>query len=309
MFWRFGGYANISTLDSILDKPDVTLEELLDESDLIQELKQHNTKLVEYLRDEKILRRLLEYVIAPKPEPPAAGSSTSNSEKQQQQQEEEKKPGDEDEDSMAAAPTLLQQRRSEEDREKEEKTRLKYAFVSCEVLSSEAWSIVESLMMNQDHLRMFWKFLERPPPLDPLQASYFTKVNETLLDKKTEEMMAFIKSVDGIVPNILRHVDCPMIMDLLLKIISMEKCEGGAGIVDVGVPCDADSHDGANNIRLDSGYMIKTSSHSCYPSSPTNTQHRHKPPVVISSRRSLPYPPTLHRMSNPALDRTTSLAS
>ena len=69
MFWRFGGYASISTLDSILDKPDVTLEELLDESDLIQELKQHNTKLIEYLREDKVLQKLLEYVVAPRLEP------------------------------------------------------------------------------------------------------------------------------------------------------------------------------------------------------------------------------------------------
>src|SRR5260370_29812662 len=68
----FGGYANISTIDTILDKPDATLEELLDESDLIQELKQHNTKLIEYLREDKILERLLEYVVAPKPEPSPA---------------------------------------------------------------------------------------------------------------------------------------------------------------------------------------------------------------------------------------------
>lgn len=211
MFWRFGGYANISTLDTILEKPDVTLEELLDESDLIQELKQHNSKLIEFLRDEKVLRRLLEYVIAPKPPKP-----------------EEKK---EEPDLDGDAEDLL-----EADRDKEEKTRLKYAYVSTEVLSSEAWSLLESLMENIGHLRMFWSFLERTPPLDPLQASYFTKVNETLLDKKTEEMMAFIKSVDGIVPNLLKHVDCPMIMDLLLKIISMEKFEGGAGIVDVCLP-------------------------------------------------------------------------
>ena len=59
MFWRFGGYANVSTIDTLLDKPEVTLEELLDESDLIQELKQHNTKLIEYLREDKILERLL----------------------------------------------------------------------------------------------------------------------------------------------------------------------------------------------------------------------------------------------------------
>ena len=64
MFWRFGGYASISTLDSILDKPDVTVEELLDESDLIQELKQQNSKLVEFLRDEPVLKKLLDYVTA-----------------------------------------------------------------------------------------------------------------------------------------------------------------------------------------------------------------------------------------------------
>ena len=49
MFWRFGGYANISTIDTILDKPDFQLEDLLEESDLIQELKQHNTKLIKWL--------------------------------------------------------------------------------------------------------------------------------------------------------------------------------------------------------------------------------------------------------------------
>ncbi|KAA8911040.1 extragenic suppressor of kinetochore protein 1 [Sphaerosporella brunnea] len=212
MFWRFGGYANISTLDTILEKPDVTLEELLDESDLIQELKQHNTKLLEFLRDEKVLRRLLEYVIAPKPAslPPPSP----------------KKDGQPDDEYDGDRMEL------EAEREKGEKARLKYSFVACEVLSSEAWSLLESLMQNTEHLRMFWGFLERSPPLDPLQASYFTKVNEVLLDKKTEEMMAFIKSLHGIVPRILKHVDCPMIMDLLLKIISMEKCEGGAGIVD-----------------------------------------------------------------------------
>ena len=67
MFWRFGGYANTSTLDSILEKPDVTLEELLDESDLIQELKAQNAKLIEFLREDKALEKLLKYVLSDKP--------------------------------------------------------------------------------------------------------------------------------------------------------------------------------------------------------------------------------------------------
>lgn len=227
MFWRFGGYANISTLDTILDKPDVTLEELLDDSDLIQELKQCNTKLIEYLRDDNVLRRLLEYVIAPPaPRPDDYGE-------------------DELEEPAVQQRTLSPFKRSKEQKEKSrrqeereewdkaEKARQKNAFIACEVLSSETWSILEALMENQQHLQVFWDFLRREPPLGPAEAGFFTKINETLLDKKTEETLQFIKSLDGIVPAMVRHVDCPMVMDLLLKMISMEKTEGGMGIVDV----------------------------------------------------------------------------
>lgn len=91
-------------------------------------------------------------------------------------------------------------------------------------------------MVNEAYLRDFWEFLKRPAPLDSLQAGYFTKVNEVLFDKKTEEMLEFFKSLQGIVPAMLQHVDNPMVMDLLLKIISLEKVEGGQGIVEVSCP-------------------------------------------------------------------------
>ena len=45
MFWRFG-FSN-STLDALLDKEDVTLEEVMEEEDLLQEAKSLNPKLVE----------------------------------------------------------------------------------------------------------------------------------------------------------------------------------------------------------------------------------------------------------------------
>jgi SIT4-associating protein SAP185/190 len=235
MFWRFGGYANISTLDSILDKPDVTVEELLDESDLIQELKQQNSKLVEFLRDEPILKKLLDYVTAEE-EPEALkekeGEDASKT-------EEESKTGGMPffgrGNARSRSISLSKRNRSDDvetEHEKKEAQRKKYAYVACEVLSSEVWSITEAIMENREHLRQFWQYIHRPAPLDPLQAGYFTKVNEALLDKKTEEMLDFFKSLDGIVPAILQHVDCPMVMDLLLKIISLEKHEGGEGIVD-----------------------------------------------------------------------------
>lgn len=238
MFWRFGGYANISTLDSILDKQDVTVEELLDESDLIQELKQQNSKLIEFLRDEPVLQKLLNYVTADsKPEEDAATDESKEKEEEKADNSSEKtSPGisffGKGKARSRSKSMSKRDADGETEQEKKEARRKKYAYVACEVLSSEVWSITEALVDQQDHLREFWQYLYRPAPLDPLQAGYFTKVNEALLDKKTEEMLAFFKSLDGIVPAMLQHVDCPMVMDLLLKIISLEKQEGGQGIVD-----------------------------------------------------------------------------
>ena len=234
MFWRFGGYANISTIDSVLDKPDVTLEEVLDESDLLQELKQHNTKLIEFLRDDSVFHRLLDYVVsAPLTTP--EDELAEDEEEDEQQGKKETKSAFSPVRSLSLGRSRTERSKRQEarrERQNEEKTRQKHAFVASEILSSDVWSITETLMESRGNLTRLWDFLRHPPTLDPITAGYFTKINETLLDKKTEETLEFIKSQENIVPAMLQHVDCPMIMDLLLKIISMEKTEGGQGIVD-----------------------------------------------------------------------------
>jgi SIT4-associating protein SAP185/190 len=234
MFWRFGGYANISTLDTVLDKPDVTVEDLLDESDLIQELKQQNGKLIEFLRDEPVLKKLLHYVVTD--QPPETADAKQKPDSPKPEEKEERPSGisffGKGKGRSRSKSLSKKDGEGETEQERKEARRKKYAYVSCEVLSSEVWSLTEAVLDQQEALREFWQYMHRPAPLDPLQAGYFTKVNETLLDKKTEEMLAFFKSLDGIVPAMLQHVDSPMVMDLLLKIISLEKHEGGAGIVD-----------------------------------------------------------------------------
>lgn len=225
MFWRFGGYATISTVDTLLDKPDVSLEELLDEAELISELKQHNTKLIEYLREDHILKRLMEYVVAP----PLINENEHADDTDES--DSAARPGDDEPSEEKEKHDLL----DSEDLDRADKQRSKFAYIACEILSSETWSILESIMLNEAYLRDFWDFVKRPAPLDSLQAGYFTKVNEVLFDKKTEEMLDFFKSLTDIIPSILQHVDNPMVMDLLLKIISLEKVEGGQGIVDVSI--------------------------------------------------------------------------
>ncbi|KAJ1018860.1 hypothetical protein NDA16_004664 [Ustilago loliicola] len=62
MFWRFG-FSSVSTLETLLDKPNVTLEDVLDEDDLLQECKSQNQKLINFLRQPRIVKRLMEHVV------------------------------------------------------------------------------------------------------------------------------------------------------------------------------------------------------------------------------------------------------
>ncbi|ORY83228.1 SIT4 phosphatase-associated protein-domain-containing protein [Protomyces lactucae-debilis] len=186
MFWKYGGFGFRETcgIEALLEKPahEVTLEQVLDEEDLLQEIKNHHARLLDYLRQEHIIQRLLQLIIEDYTDDPSKS--------------------------------------------------FKYAFVACEILSCEVWSICETVFEHPRLLEMFWGFLDSEPPLNPLRASYFTKVNEKFLEKKTDEMIPFVQSVPNVLEKILKHSDTSAIMDLLLKIISMEKTEVGAGIVE-----------------------------------------------------------------------------
>lgn len=58
---RFG-FHSASSIDSLLDKDDVSLEAILDQDDLLQECKAQNTRLIDYFSRVDVLQRLLAYV-------------------------------------------------------------------------------------------------------------------------------------------------------------------------------------------------------------------------------------------------------
>lgn len=63
MFWRVPGYSQPSPLEAMLDMDNFTLDELLDESDLIQECKSLNGRLVNFLKEPSTVRSLLNYLV------------------------------------------------------------------------------------------------------------------------------------------------------------------------------------------------------------------------------------------------------
>ncbi|KAJ7878983.1 SIT4 phosphatase-associated protein-domain-containing protein, partial [Mycena olivaceomarginata] len=121
--------------------------------------------------------------------------------------------------------------------EGEERGQFKYPYVATEVLCSEIWSVVETCVNSQDELLFpFWEaVLERSPEdmkTQMVMASHFAKINAVFLSKKPAEMLAFIRAQPDIVERLLRHIETPSFVDLLVRIIQLDEQPGGAGVLE-----------------------------------------------------------------------------
>ncbi|KAG6522171.1 hypothetical protein ZIOFF_019308 [Zingiber officinale] len=67
MFWRIPNLPASSPVELILDKENFTLEELLDEEEIIQECKALNSRLINFLRERAQVEQLLRYIIEDAP--------------------------------------------------------------------------------------------------------------------------------------------------------------------------------------------------------------------------------------------------
>ncbi|ORX53291.1 SAPS-domain-containing protein [Piromyces finnis] len=181
MFWSFAQPTTV--IDDLFNQEDLQLETLLEEDDLLQECKAHNSNLIRYFSNPEIIKKLLNYITNP-PE------------------------------------------------ELDELKKLKYSYLSCEILSCDIWPILDAIMENTDALVDFWKFVDRDEPLEIFQASYFCKVNLVLLQYKLPEMLQFIRGHPDILSKILKHISSSPIAEILLKLISISDREEANGIIE-----------------------------------------------------------------------------
>ncbi|XP_048324155.1 uncharacterized protein LOC107411354 isoform X2 [Ziziphus jujuba] len=68
MFWKLTALSASSPVEAVLDKENFTLEELLDEEEIIQECKALNSRLINFLRDRAQVEQLLRYIVEEPPE-------------------------------------------------------------------------------------------------------------------------------------------------------------------------------------------------------------------------------------------------
>ncbi|XP_042519140.1 serine/threonine-protein phosphatase 6 regulatory subunit 2-like [Macadamia integrifolia] len=68
MFWRMAGLSTASPVETILDKENFSMEELLDEDEIIQECKSLNGRLINFLRERAQVEQLLRFIVEEAPE-------------------------------------------------------------------------------------------------------------------------------------------------------------------------------------------------------------------------------------------------
>jgi len=61
-FWKTFGFQAVSAIDTLLDGGEFTLEQLLDEEEILQETKSQNKKLLDFFVEPTTLKKLVEYI-------------------------------------------------------------------------------------------------------------------------------------------------------------------------------------------------------------------------------------------------------
>uniref|UniRef100_A0A5S6KS02 Protein YIPF5 n=1 Tax=Xenopus tropicalis TaxID=8364 RepID=A0A5S6KS02_XENTR len=151
MFWKFDLHTS-SHVDTLLERENVTLFELLDEEDVLQECKVVNRKLIDYLVQPQHMEELVNCITQ---EP-----------------------------------------------------------------STDVSQINDALGEDESLLKRLYGFLQTNEDLNPLLGSFFSKVMGILINRKTEQIIAFLRQKDDFVSLLLQHIGTSAIMDLLLRLLT-----------------------------------------------------------------------------------------
>ncbi|XP_067123496.1 serine/threonine-protein phosphatase 6 regulatory subunit 3 isoform X2 [Centruroides vittatus] len=171
MFWKFN-LITTSHIETLLNKENVTLKELMDEDDILQECKAQTKKLLDFLSRSEIMDEMVTLIIQEPPE------------------------------------------------DLDEKSRYKYPNIACEILTVDVTQINDALSSDESLLNKLYSFLDTEKPLNPLLASFFSKIIGLLISRKTDAIFEFLKNKEDFVSLVLNHIETSAIMDLLLRLVT-----------------------------------------------------------------------------------------
>jgi hypothetical protein len=74
----------------------------------------------------------------------------------------------------------------------DEKQRFRYSNIACELLTCDVPQLNERLAGSESLLIKLYSFLNTPPPLNPLLASFFSKAMTGLVTRRAEQVLKFV---------------------------------------------------------------------------------------------------------------------
>ncbi|BEJ17191.1 hypothetical protein CspHIS471_0605920 [Cutaneotrichosporon sp. HIS471] len=279
MLWKFG-FASGSTLDKLLSRESPpSVEELLDEQDILAECKAQNSKLVTYLSRDESIQSLLGWVTSGLDDLDTQSEEAENEAYHKALKADDIFPpfkctegplvpagddgnGDDDAGDSQIMPGLGiglgQGFDAPEETDSVDTRRAKYPQIATEILTSELWTIPETIMSHKSTLlEPFWEAVL--PPVEKKRdvalqrererarlifwtnddedrerkreviRGLWMRVNASLLQKRTTEMVRYIQSLPNIIERMVAQIESPAIQDMLARIIQTEE----AGVSDV----------------------------------------------------------------------------
>ncbi|KAH8921466.1 SAPS-domain-containing protein [Atractiella rhizophila] len=231
-FWRFGftPVSSISTLLSSSSPPLSILSSLLDEDDLLQELKTSNPKLLEFVSRRDVALRLLQWVTEGFGSEEDAGVKVDErkllldfvkggKEETKWSREKEK-----EEERWRRVGVGEGGRVDDEWR----KRRFKFPYVATEILCMDLFPLLETIFSApQSFLLPFWNSVMSRTPgelsLKTVQVGYFVKVMGSFLQARPVQTLTFIYALPSFLPRILSHLPtCSPLSDLVLRLLYLD---------------------------------------------------------------------------------------
>jgi serine/threonine-protein phosphatase 6 regulatory subunit 3 len=208
-----------SPIDTILDKEEYTLEELLDEDELIQECKSLNARLTTFLKQKEIVEKLVRRGGSPCPGaappvpparpsalPPAAHPATLR--------------------CLPAPPAQVAFLVDDPPADSDAKRQFKYPFAACEIFCCEVEGVFNTLLESDNLLAALFDLLHRPRPLNSMLAGYFARVVGSLLLRRSADVMQYLQRRQELLGLLVHHVDTTSVAEVLARLVGADDPRG-----------------------------------------------------------------------------------
>jgi len=93
----------------------------------------------------------------------------------------------------------------------------KYPYIASELLCGDIGNVVDVLVDDERLLGLLFSLLDRPPPLDPSQVSYFRKTVQVLIQHRYPALVSFCAR-SGVLDSLVRHLGLYSLLELLIML-------------------------------------------------------------------------------------------